>query len=106
MSYSLYQHDSINRRLASRFIRITPVDLRWGVLAEESKDCAAIQKTCLNQLDKCRLSEEESPWFLGLRTDRYGWVQDKLMTSEGFEKPIHYDWIDDFKEYGKDVRTY
>ena len=45
---------NVNRKLAPRLIRIVPVDLRWGVLAEESSDCKTIQKTCLNQVDKCR----------------------------------------------------
>lgn len=41
---------SINRKMAARYIRMVPVDLRWGVLSEESKDCKTIQKTCLNQV--------------------------------------------------------
>ena len=91
---------SINRKLASKFIRIVPVDLRWGVLAEESKDCFEIQKTCLNQLDKCRANVNWTPWFLGLRTSRYGWVQDKTMESKGFEQPEFYQWLDKLKAFG------
>jgi hypothetical protein len=53
---------SINRKIASKFIRVIPVDLRWGVSAEESKDCFQIQKTCLNQLDKCREDITWTPW--------------------------------------------
>ena len=77
----------INRKMAKNFIRIVPVDLRWGVLADESKSCFDIQKTCLNQVDKCRTDVRYTPWFLGLRTERYGWVQDEMMTSKGFENP-------------------
>ena len=77
---------SINRKLAPKFIRVIPVDLRWGVLADESKNCEEIQKTCLNQIDKCR-DVLCMPWFLGLRTDRYGWVQDSYLPDNGFEQP-------------------
>ena len=57
---------NVNRKIAQKLIRIVPVDLRWGVLAEESKDCKAIQKTCLNQVDKCRKMLHHTPWFLGI----------------------------------------
>ena len=93
----------INRKMAPNFIRIIPVDLRWGVLAEETKSCCDIQKTCLNQIDNCRLDSKQTPWFLGLRTDRYGWVQGDMMASEGFEKPEFYDWIDKLKHTDKKV---
>ena len=93
----------INRKMAPSFIRIIPVDLRWGVLAEETKSCCDIQKTCLNQIDNCRLNVKQTPWFLGLRTDRYGWVQGEMMSSEGFEKPEFYDWIDKLKKTDKTV---
>ncbi|XP_063691864.1 uncharacterized protein LOC134824088 isoform X1 [Bolinopsis microptera] len=92
---------SINRKMADRFIRIVPVDLRWGVLAEESKDCHTIQKTCLNQVDKCRLTPQQTPWFLGLRTSRYGWVQNDMMPSHGFENPDLFKWIDEFASSGR-----
>ena len=85
------------------FIRFIPVDLRWGVLKEESKDCFAIQKTCLNQIDKCRLGPNQPVWFLGLRTSRYGWIQDKHLHSDGFEKPQYYGWLDTFSEFNKNV---
>ena len=72
---------NVNRKLAGKFIYIVPVDLRWGVLKDESKDCYAIQRTCLNQIDNCRQNVKQYPWFLGLRTQRYGWVQDKVSES-------------------------
>ena len=88
----------INRTMAKNFIRIVPVDLRWGVLADESKSCFDIQKTCLNQVDKCRTNVRYTPWFLGLRTERYGWVQDEMMTSEGFENPEFFNWMNKMSE--------
>ena len=93
----------INRKMAPSFIRIIPVDLRWGVLAEESKSCYDIQKTCLNQVDKCRIEAKQTPWFLALRTNRYGWVQGEMMPSEGFEKPDFFHWLDELKAANKAV---
>ena len=89
--------------MAKNFIRIIPVDLRWGVLAEESKSCYDIQKTCLNQVDNCRLNNEQTPWFLALRTDRYGWVQGEVMPSHGFERPTFFKWMDNLKTAEKEV---
>ena len=85
------------------FIRFIPVDLRWGVLNEESKNCEAIQKTCLNQIDRCRLGPNQPAWFIGLRTSRYGWIQEEHLHSSGFEKPEYYGWLDDFSECNKNV---
>ena len=92
---------NVNRKMAPRFIRIIPVDLRWRVLAEESKSCFDIQKTCLNQVDNCRMKDKYTPWLLALRTDRYGWVQGDNMASEGFEKPGLYKWLDKLQETRK-----
>ena len=94
---------SINRKLANKFIRVIPVDLRWGVTAEESMNCFKIQKTCLNHIDKCRGTPNWTPWFLGLRTQRYGWVQDEYMNSKGFEQPGYFDWLDKMDELNRGI---
>ena len=75
----------LNSELKESYIRIVPVDLRWGVLKEESKDCFAIQNTCLNEIDNCRQNKCTYPYFLGIRTERYGWVQDKLQKDKNSE---------------------
>jgi len=94
---------SINRKLAPKFIRVIPVDLRWGVLSSETSTCQDLQKTCLNQIDKCRENVMCTPWFLCVRTNRYGWVQDDYMPSHGFEQPELFQWIENFGKYGKNV---
>ena len=94
---------SINRKLAPKFIRVIPVDLRWGVTAEESMNCHKIQKTCLNHIDRCRGNSNWTPWFLGLRTQRYGWVQNEYMMSEGFEQPRFFKWLDKMKNFNRGV---
>ena len=95
---------SINTRFKESFIKITPIDLRWGVLAEDAKNCEAIQKTCLAQVDNSRHSSSEAPWFLGLRTDRYGWVQDELRDKSKYSPNHHlYEWVDTLKSNDKSV---
>ncbi|EGD73562.1 hypothetical protein PTSG_05269 [Salpingoeca rosetta] len=83
---------ALNKELASRYVQIVPVDLRWGVSAEEST-ADAIQKTCLNEIDRCRVHEDEMPWFLGLRSKRYGWVQEKFNDPDDFEHPDRFAWM-------------
>ena len=57
---------ALNKALAPRYVQIVPVDLRWGVSADKST-ADTIQKTCLNEVDRCRVEPDEMPWFLGLR---------------------------------------
>jgi len=90
----------LNFDLQEFFIRVTAVDLRWGVLSHEAENCKAIQKTCLNELDRCIEASPTSPhpcpgypFFVCLRTARCGWVQDAYNKPEDFENPERFDWI-------------
>ena len=90
----------LNFDLQEFFVRVTAVDLRWGVLSHEAENCKAIQQTCLNELDKCIETSPTSlhpcpgyPFFVCLRTARCGWVQDAYNNPEDFEKPERFDWI-------------
>ena len=94
---------TVNRKLAKQRVRIIPVDLRWGVLNEESSSCQAIQRTCLNTLDDCRLIKTGSPWFLGLRTSRYGWVQDDLAPPDEYNQPQNFSWNKKLMDLDKKV---
>ena len=101
----------LNERLRreNRWVRLIPIDLRWGVLPKET---SRIQQTCLNELDACisPLDAEISalsslhkiptkdvtksvstnqfgrPWVIALRGKRYGWVQDSYAPPEEFFK--------------------
>jgi hypothetical protein len=64
--------NELNAALRARWVQVVPVDLRWGVSHEET---LVIQQTCLNEIDACRANPGEAPWFIGLRGERYGWVQ-------------------------------
>ena len=93
----------LNRELKKRFMEIIPIDLRWGVTKEESKNCEAIQRTCLNEIDHCRFNKDVYPFFLGLRTQRYGWVQEELLAQSGYENPEFYEWVKTLEEHKKTV---
>eukprot|EP00163_Fabomonas_tropica_P033654 TRINITY_DN8947_c1_g2_i1.p1 TRINITY_DN8947_c1_g2~~TRINITY_DN8947_c1_g2_i1.p1 ORF type:complete len:452 (+),score=94.95 TRINITY_DN8947_c1_g2_i1:514-1869(+) len=82
--------NELNTRLRSRFIQVVPLDLRWGVSQEET---SVIQQTCLNEIDHCRVHPDEAPWFIGLRGERYGWVQEKYDTPDQFEEEDNYEWL-------------
>lgn len=43
------------------------VDLRWGILAEESRQ-GKVLPICLGEIDQCR------PYFLAMLGERYGWI--------------------------------
>lgn len=55
---------------AKRNVSITPLDLRWGVTDEESRNGKVIQ-VCLQEI------ENSHPFFIGLVGNRYGWCPTK-----------------------------
>ena len=84
----------VNRILKDHRIRVVPVDLRWGVINDESVDAEyAIQKLCLDEIDHCRLDKKTYAYFIGLRTDRYGWVQKKLAPKDKYVNPGLFSWV-------------
>ena len=92
----------LNYELQKNFVRVTFVDLRWGVASHESESCEAIQRTCLNEIERCIETCPTSshpcphyPFFLCLRTKRKGWVMDQINKPEDFEEPERFKWIQD-----------
>lgn len=85
----------INNRVKSHYVRVVPVDLRWGVSSEETN---SIQSTCLNEIDHCRTKSTCLPWFVGLRGRRLGWVQTKYQPPTDFESPDKLKWVPPFWE--------
>eukprot|EP00004_Rigifila_ramosa_P012172 TRINITY_DN261_c0_g1_i5.p1 TRINITY_DN261_c0_g1~~TRINITY_DN261_c0_g1_i5.p1 ORF type:complete len:1084 (-),score=303.01 TRINITY_DN261_c0_g1_i5:40-2916(-) len=49
-----------------RNVFFSPVDLRWGITAEQAEDGKVIQ-LCLGEVDRSR------PYFVGMLGERYGW---------------------------------
>ena len=91
----------LNHELAKNYVRVTFVDLRWGVASHESANCEAIQKTCLDEIERCvEVSPclhpcPSYPFFVCLRTRRKGWVMDAINKPDAFEKPGRFRWIED-----------
>lgn len=52
-----------------RKVRLTEVDLRWGITEEESKNKGTVG-TCLRHIDKCR------PFFICFLGQKIGWIPD------------------------------
>ncbi len=50
-----------------RGVRLTEVDLRWGITEEEAEQSGVI-RVCLEEIDRCR------PYFIGILGERYGWT--------------------------------
>ena len=59
--------NELNTKYRKRYLQIVPVDLRWGVSAEQA---SKIQQTCLNEIDNCRPGPDEAPYFIALRGER------------------------------------
>eukprot|EP00457_Paulinella_chromatophora_P000496 gb/GEZN01000496.1/.p1 GENE.gb/GEZN01000496.1/~~gb/GEZN01000496.1/.p1 ORF type:complete len:1402 (+),score=195.44 gb/GEZN01000496.1/:39-4244(+) len=90
----------INNLVKSLYIRVIPVDLRWGVSQEET---ATIQTTCLDEIDRCRSHELDLPWFIGLRGERYGWVQESYTSPLQFAHPLNLQWLKRLDNSGKNL---
>jgi tetratricopeptide (TPR) repeat protein len=61
----------LRRLCEERGVAWREVDLRWGITAREAEAAAAVS-VCLDEIDQCR------PFFIGLLSERYGWVPDEL----------------------------
>ena len=58
---------ALNRQARERGVELVPVDLRWGVTAEQAERGETLP-ICLGEIERCR------PYFIGLLGERYGWV--------------------------------
>jgi len=80
----------VNKMLRSHYVRLIPIDLRWGL-----NDTQHIQATCLDYIDQCR-ANGGLPWFISLRTQRYGWVQRNFQNPQDFAQPENVLWLKNF----------
>jgi hypothetical protein len=59
---------SLHAFCAERGVRLLPMDLRWGITEEQSRQGSTID-ICLREIDRAR------PYFLCMLGSRYGWSQ-------------------------------
>jgi len=71
----------LERRLARRMVGFVPVDLRWGVTAEEAERGDALA-VCLAEIDR------SYPYFICLLGERYGWIPPGEVAQEQQGKSI------------------
>lgn len=70
-----------------RGVEFIPLDLRWGITEEESKEGRVIE-TCLREIDESR------PFFIGIIGNRYGWVpEEKDLGNFAEALQDRYPWI-------------
>ena len=62
-----YVFPRIHQYCSERFIEFNPIDLRWGIREEDSKN-GMVLSTCLDEIDDAR------PFFIGIIGSRYGWI--------------------------------
>ncbi len=80
---------ALNNRAKSRRVRVVPVDLRWGLTAEDTSDSG------LGALEHCLLEIETSrPFFMALLGERYGWIPPNYRVSETKE----FQWVKSFED--------
>ena len=62
----------------SRFVELVEVDLRWGITAEQSEK-GEVLPICLKEITRCKpgQNENDTPYFVGMLGERYGWVPEK-----------------------------
>lgn len=79
---------ALNQRCRARKVRVVPVDLRWGLTAEDTSDDG------LGALEHCLLEIEQArPFFIVLAGERYGWVPPAYRVSD---KP-EFQWVKSFE---------
>jgi len=85
------ERDAFNKSLFPRLHRycldrgysFLPVELRWGILEEDSKS-GKVCVTCIREALRCR------PYFLCLLGERYGWCHATDPSHDGLERDMHY----------------
>lgn len=71
----------LRARAHSRQIHVYEVDLRWGVTEQDARSHKALE-ICLDEISR-------SQYFIGLLSQRYGWIQDEYQVPD----TPKYDWL-------------
>ena len=78
---------ALNQLCRSRRVRVLPVDLRWGLTAEDTSDSG------LGALEHCFIEIDDSrPFFVTLCGERYGWQPPSYRVSDRPE----FEWVNTF----------
>ena len=69
-----------------RLVTLIPIDLRWGITEEESKNGRVIE-LCLKEIERCQ------PFFIGIIGDNYGWCPSMSDFKNGSMLFDQYEWL-------------
>jgi len=70
-----------------RYLEFTPIDLRWGIPEEDSRN-GLVLRACLEEVDNSR------PFFVGILGERYGWTPGEAeLDSLGASLQREQDWL-------------
>ena len=87
-SFTRHVFPALNKKLISRRVRAVPLDLRWGLTAEDTSDSGlGALEHCLLAIDQCR------PFFVLLTGERYGWRPPGYRVRDLPE----WDWVREFE---------
>ncbi len=64
-------------------------DLRWGVPIDSTSDQTIL--TCLEELDRCHEENDYQPFFIGMISEKYGWVPELDKLSDEIKEK--YNWV-------------
>ena len=74
---------------SARRLDLVECDLRWGVPVDSTNDETIL--TCMSELDRCYTDNGENPFFIGMISERYGWVPSVDKLSLNIREK--YNWI-------------
>ena len=70
-----------------RYLEFTPIDLRWGIPEEDSRN-GLVLRACLEEVDNSR------PFFVGILGERYGWTPGEAeLDALGASLQREQDWL-------------
>ena len=78
----------LSQRATLRDVSVIPLDLRWGITAEESRQKRVV-KICLDEIKRTR------PFFIGIIGERYGWCPGNSEISADIVVEEQYGWVSD-----------
>lgn len=79
-----------------RFITFIPIDLRWGITEEDSRN-GMVLSACMEQIDNSR------PFFIGILGSRYGW-NPKLSELNGMRiNEEQQEWVKNMASDGASI---
>ncbi|XP_013068676.2 TPR repeat-containing protein DDB_G0287407-like [Biomphalaria glabrata] len=73
-----------------RGLKLVECDLRWGIPKDTST--AETILVCLDELERCRKTNKNLPFFINLVGERYGWIPSVKETPE--EAKEKYQWVE------------